>query len=277
MADLPTNVSTTQAPPVSKKPKTTAEWLAMDFGDDNSTYSIAEADQYTRYRRLVDRETNTERFIVVTGSGKNVQYVTVDSLAAARKLYIKEYAKHGGIPALKKALYKSGYISKREYDSTVDFVPYLDEAIRDSTIANVQGYSYEGKQEFIPLTSFLTLKKGTGTGTSAPLTTVSKNASVLDDTEATALAKRLWQRAQGRDPNAKELKEVIPMIQEFQRKNPSVTTTTRNKDNSRFDTTTERGGDPEQFLLEKLSQKNETKAHSILGYYDAFKQSFGGK
>ena len=65
------------------------------------------------------------------------------------------------------------------------------------------------------------------------------------------------------------------MLQDFQKKNPQVNTSTDNEEGTFTSTMIKTGGDPEEFLLEKLSQKDETKARSVLGYYDAFKSVIG--
>ena len=167
MADLPLNVSTTQAPPVKPKNLTTAQYLALDFGGTTPTYWIVDAPDSLGGRHLTDGKAT--RYLVVTGSGKKISYQTVPTIEIARQKYIDSYAKSGGIQTLRKSLLNSGYMSQRAFDQNVDFIPYLDEAIRQSTIANVQSYVYEGKTEFTPLTSYLTAKD-TGAGSGKPTT-----------------------------------------------------------------------------------------------------------
>ena len=192
----------------------------------------------------------------ISGSDSGVRFGDSD---AVRDDYQKQLLKqYGKVPA--------NQMSKA-------IIVGLEDAVAEYTLKQVDDYKNNNVKEFESMDAFLTSGKRSGIGES--LTKTTKTATVYDDTRATALAKNLYQKLQGRDPNAKELKELIPMIQDFQKKNPQVNTSTDNEEGTFTSTMIKTGGDPEEFLLEKLSQKDETKARSVLGYYDAYKSVIG--
>jgi hypothetical protein len=208
-----------------------------------------------------------------TAGQMGIQWGTNDTV---RDLYQKQLMKiYGSKEALYNKLYQAGYIKAKKMSPTTgtrDVLDALQLAVADYSIAQTNDYK-DGKikGDFPTMDAFLS----SGNRDGKSLTQTTKTATVYDDTRATALAKNLYQKLQGRDPNAKELKELIPMIQDFQKKNPQVTTSTDNAEGTFSSNTIKTGGDPEEFLLEKLSQKDETKARSVLGYYDAFKSVIG--
>lgn len=202
-----------------------------------------------------------------------VQWGTNDKV---RDMYQKQLLKiYGSKEALYNKLYQAGYIKTKKMSSTTgsrDILNGLQDAVADYSIAQVDDYKNgKIKGDFPTMDSFLS----SGNRDGKSLTETTKTATVYDDTRATGLIKSLYQKLQGRDPNAKELKELIPMIQDFQKKNPQISTSTQNQEGTFSSGINKLGGDPEEFLLEKLSQKDETKARSILGYYDAFKSVIG--
>ena len=208
-----------------------------------------------------------------TAGQMGIQWGTNDDV---RDLYQKQLMKiYGSKEALYDKLYQAGYIKSKKMSPTTgtrDLLNGLQEAVADYSLAQVNDYK-DGKVkgDFPTMDAFL----GSGNRDGKSLTQTSKTATVYDDTRATGLIKSLYQKLQGRDPNAKELKELIPMIQDFQKKNPQISTSTENEEGTFSSGINRLGGDPEEFLLEKLSQKDETKARSVLGYYDAFKSVIG--
>lgn len=208
-----------------------------------------------------------------TAGQMGIQWGTNDTV---RDLYKKQLLKvYGSEQSLYNKLYEAGYIKSKKMSPTTgarDVLNALQEAVADYSLTQVNDYK-DGriKGDFPTMDAFLS----SGNRDSKSLTQTTKTATVYDDTRATGLIKSLYQKLQGRDPNAKELKELIPMIQDFQKKNPQISTSTQNEEGTFSSGTNQLGGDPEEFLLEKLSQKDETKARSVLGYYDAFKSVIG--
>jgi len=210
----------------------------------------------------------------ISGSDSGATFGDSD---AVRDKYQKQLLKqYGSKQALIDKLYKGGFLSTNKFAAnqmSKAIIGGLEDAVAEYTLKQVDDYKNNNVKEFESMDAFLTSGKRSGIGKS--LTQTDVTATVFDDTRATALIKRLYQTAQGRDPNEKELKELIPMVQDFQKKNPQISTSTRNEEGTYSSGTNRLGGDPEEFLVDKLSQKDETKARSILGYYDAFKSVIG--
>lgn len=210
----------------------------------------------------------------IPGAPSGVRFGDSD---AVRDEYQKQLLKqYGSKQALIDKLFKGGFLKTNKIAAnqmSKAIISGLEDAVAEYTLKQVDDYKNNNVKEFETMDAFLTSGKRSGIGDS--LTRTTKTATVYDDTEATKIIKRLYQTAQGRDPDEKELKELIPILQDFQKKNPQVNTSTDNEEGTFTSTSIKTGGDPEEFLVEKLSEKNETKARSILGYYDAFKSVIG--
>ena len=193
-----------------------------------------------------------------------------------RNKYQKQLIKiYGSKEALYDKLYQAGYIKNKKFNPTTgtrDVLDGLQEAVADYSLAQINDYK-DGKikGDFPTMDAFLT----GGNRDNKSLTRTTKIPTVYDDTRATGLIKNLYQKLQKRDPNEQEIKELIPLLQDFQKRNPEISTTTRNEDDSFTSGINKLGGDPEEFLIDKISQKDETKARRVLGYYDAFKSVIG--
>ena len=290
--DIP-NITTTGLTGNTTKPKTeltskgqiSEEINRSDISDANGLKLIQ-----TRYPYTVDELGNPtvdDSFLYVEPAKPNrmegarpakaedmgIKWGKTDQI---RDLYQKQLMKiYGSNEALYSKLYEAGYIKSKKMSPTTgvrDVLDALQLAVADYSLTQVNDYKNgKIKGDFPTMDAFLS----SGNRDSKSLTQTTKTATVYDDTRATGLIKSLYQKLQGRDPNAKELKELIPMIQDFQKKNPQISTSTQNEEGTFSSGTNQLGGDPEEFLLEKLSQKDETKARSILGYYDAFKSVIG--
>ena len=209
----------------------------------------------------------------LTGTPSGVRFGDSD---AVRDEYQKQLLKqYGSKQGLIDKLFKGGFLKTNKFAAnqmSKAIIAGLEDAVAEYTLKQVDDYKNNNVTEFESMDAFLTSGKRSD---KSSLTQTDVTATVFDDTRATALIKRLYQTAQGRDPNEKELKELIPMVQDFQKKNPQISTSTRNEEGTYSSGTNRLAGDPEEFLVDKLSEKSETKARSILGYYDAFKSVIG--
>ena len=202
-----------------------------------------------------------------------IKWGTTDEV---RNLYKKQLIKiYGTTEALYNKLYQAGYIKNKKMSSTTgtrDMLDALELAVADYSLTQINDYENgKIKGDFPTMDAFLS----SGNRDSKSLTQTTKTATVYDDTRATGLINNLTQRFKGRNANAQEIKELIPMIQDFLKKNPQITTSTQNEEGTFSSGTNKLAGDPEEFLIEKLSQQDETKARSVLGYYDTFKSVIG--
>ena len=209
----------------------------------------------------------------ISGSDSGVRFGDSDDV---RDEYQKQLLKqYGSKQALIDKLFKGGFLSTNKFAAnqmSKAIIKGLEDAVAEYTLKQVDDYKNNNVKEFESMDAFLTSGKRSD---KSSLTRTTSTPTVYSDTEATGLIRNLYQKLQGRNPNAKELKELIPMIQDFQKKNPRITTSTDNEEGTFTSGMIKTGGDPEEFLLEKLSQKDETKARSVLGYYDAFKSVIG--
>ena len=170
-------------------------------------------------RQYIADGAGNQMFIIVTGSGKNIQYKVTSDLTEAQASYIKNFS--GGLPALKKALLNSGYITKDEYANN-SYIGGLIGAISDLSIQSVQAYAYEGKKEFALMSSFLANKKPSGSGTSSKagtwkdtstdLTSVGDAYKEINDYMLDVFGREATQEekdAYYKDINARELKSAV--------------------------------------------------------------------
>jgi hypothetical protein len=197
---------------------TTSSLIDSDFSGDNAKYKVVTQNG----RQYVADSSGNQVFILVTGSGKNVKYQVISDLTKAQASYIKGFS--GGLPALKKALLNSGYISKQEYANN-SYIGGLIGAISDLSIQSVQGYAYEGKTEFQSMSSFLskqksdtgtTSKAGTFKDTLTDITTVGDANKEINDYMLDVFGREATQEEKDafyKDINARELKSGVETVE----------------------------------------------------------------
>jgi len=210
---------TSSAVTVNPGSGTTSSLIDSDFSGDNARYKVITQNgkQYVSDPTLSG---NNQVFIIITGSGKNIKYEVTSDLTKAQASYIKNFP--GGLPALKKALLNSGYITKDEYANN-SYIGGLIGAISDLTIQSVQGYAYEGKTEFKPMASFLMGQKGTGTtskagtfkDTTTDITTIGDAYREINDYMLDVFGREATQEEKDtfyKDINARELKSGVQTV-----------------------------------------------------------------
>jgi len=210
---------TSSAVTVNPGSGTTSSLIDSDFSGDNARYKVITQNgkQYVSDPTLSG---NNQVFIIITGSGKNIKYEVTSDLTKAQASYIKNFP--GGLPALKKALLNSGYITKDEYANN-SYIGGLIGAISDLTIQSVQGYAYEGKTEFKPMASFLMGQKGTGTtskagtfkDTTTDITTIGDAYKEINDYMLDVFGREATQEEKDtfyKDINARELKSGVQTV-----------------------------------------------------------------
>jgi hypothetical protein len=196
--------------------KTSSSLQDSDFLGDAARYKVVTQNG----RQYVADVNGNQFFVIVTGSGKNIKYQVTDDLTKAQAAYIKEFS--GGLPALKKALLNSGYITKDEYANN-NYISGLISAISDLSIQSVQGYAYESKTEFKPMSSFLAGQKGTGTtskagtfkDTTTDITTIGDAYKEINDYMLDVFGREATQEEKDtfyKDINARELKSGVQTV-----------------------------------------------------------------
>lgn len=207
-------------------------------------------------------------------AGKVGPEFTFDRTDTARDKHLADlYKKYGNRQAIVDRLYQSGYLTTNKNVPTDAMLEALDAAAGQYTVDQVEAYKAKQIKEFSTFDDWLGLKKGSakslaGTRTSTQITEFS-------DTDARALINEVIQSLMGREASDKEYANLVPLVQKKQRKNPALVSTTTDAEGRTIATKTKTGINEQQFLIEKLSQRDEAKATRILSYYDAFKQAIG--
>ena len=212
-------------------------------------------------------------YLTTTGGGTGPKAIFFGTADVIRDRYQKQLIKnYGSKQAVIDKLYKAGYLKTNKEVPTSAYLAALDAAAGEYTVAQVNAYKQEGLKEFPTMDEFLAAKKNTGgLGGTRTRTDVTE----FSDTDATKLINTIYQRTMGRDANSKELSKLIPVINQQLKKNPDLISTTTDAEGNVVATKTKTGLNPEQFLIDEVSGKDEAKANKVLGYYNIFKQSLG--
>lgn len=212
-------------------------------------------------------------YLTTTEGGTGEKAIFFGTKDVIRDRYQKQLIKnYGSKQAVIDKLYKAGYLPSNKEISTSTYLSALDSAAAEYTVAQVNAYQQEGVKEFPTMDEFLAARKGdaglAGTKTRTETT-------VYSDTDVTKIINQMYQNIMGRDANTKELGKLIPIVQKQLSKNPDLIYTTTDAEGNVVATKRKTGLNPEQFLIDEVSQKDEAKANKVLGYYNIFKQSIG--
>lgn len=215
---------------------------------------------------------NAYLYVTTTGGGTGEKAFFFGSIDVVRDRYQKQLIKnYGSKQAVIDKLYKAGYLSTNKEVPTDAYLSALDAAAAKYTVAQVNAYKIEGIKEFVTLDEFLVAQKGI----SKAGTKTKPNIVEYSETDLKKIINAISQQEKGRDANAKELSKLIPVINEKLKKNPDLISTTTDAEGNVLATKTKTGLNVEQFLIDEISQQDESKARKILGYYDIYKQSIG--
>jgi len=281
-----TGDGTTDRPTLNSQEQIKAEIDRASISDNNGTKLIQ-----AKYPNTKDEQGNPrveESYLYVepanakmrgtrpgsTAGQMGIQWGTNDTV---RNLYQKQLMNlYGSKEALYNKLYQAGYIKNKKMSPTTGTREVLDAlqmAVADYSLAQTNDYK-DGKikGDFPTMDAFLsTGKRDAG----ASVTQKTKTATVYDESHAKTLARDMYQKLMGRDPSEDEFARIVPDIQAWQKKHPETRVSTQNAEGTIGTNNVTTGGDAEEYLLEKLSQKNEVKANKVLSYYDVFKQVIG--
>jgi hypothetical protein len=208
--------------------------------------------------------------------GKSGLNFTFDVTDSSRDKHLADlYKKYGNREAIVDRLYQAGYLTTNKNVPTDAMLEALDAAAGQYTVDQVEAYKAKQIKEFSTFDDWLGLKKGSAKSLAG--TRTSTQVTEYSDTDARALINDVITSLMGRGASDKEYEKLVPLVQKKQRKNPQLTSTTTDVEGRTVATKTKTGINEEQFLIERLSQRDEAKATRILSYYDAFKQAIGVK
>jgi hypothetical protein len=213
-------------------------------------------------------------YLTTTGGGTGPKAIFFGTADVIRDRYQKQLIKnYGSKQAVIDKLYKAGYLKTNKEVPTSAYLAALDSAAGEYTVAQVNAYKAEGLKEFPTMDEFLAAKKNTG-GLGGTKTRT--NVTEYDESDLKKIINAISQQEKGRDANAKELSKLIPVINQKLKKNPDLISTTTDAEGNVVATKTKTGLNVEQFLIDEISQQDESKAKQVLDYYNIFKQSIGG-
>jgi hypothetical protein len=199
---------------------------------------------------------------------------TFDKTDAARDKHLADlYKIYGGKQAIVDRLYNSGYLTTNKNVPTDAMLSALDQAAAQYTVDQVEAYKSGQIKEFTTLNEWLKLQKG-GADSKAGTRSYT-DATIFSDLDARAVIDDITLNLLQRKPSEAEYEKLVPLIQRKQKKNPAVISTTTDAEGNTVARQTKTGFNEQQFLIERLSEKDEAKANMIMGFYDAFKQAIG--
>jgi hypothetical protein len=212
-------------------------------------------------------------YLTTTEGGKGPKAIFFGTADVIRDRYQKQLIKnYGSKQAVIDKLYKAGYLTTNKQVPTDAYLTALDSAAAAYTVAQVNAYKQEGLKEFPTMDEFLAARKNTG-GLGGTRTRT--NITEFSETDLTKIINAIYQDSMGRDANNKEINKLIPIVNQKLKKNPDLISTTTDAEGNVVATKTKTGLDVEQFLIEKVSGKDEAKARQVLDYYNVFKQTLG--
>jgi len=184
------------------------------------------------------------------------------------------YKIFGSKQAIIDRLYNAGYLNTKKDVPTDAMLAALDAAAAQYTVDQVEGYKSKQITEFQTLAQWLGQRQDRAPESLAG-TRTSRNITEFSDTDARFVIDDVVSALLQRLPSEQEYAKLVPLIQKKQRQNPQITATTTDEKGRVVATKTKTGINERQFLIEKLSKKDEAKANQIMSYYDAFKQAIG--
>jgi hypothetical protein len=211
-------------------------------------------------------------YLTTTDGGKGEKAIFFGTSDVIRDRYQKQLIKnYGSKQAVIDKLYKAGYLPTNKEVPTSAYLAALDSAAGEYTVAQVNAYKQEGLKEFPTMDEFLAAKKGSGLGGTKTKT----NITEYSEGDLKKIINAIYQDWNGRDANSQEINKLIPVINQKLKKNPDLVSTTTDAEGNVVSTKTKTGLNVEQFLIDEISQQDESKANKVLGYYNIFKQSMG--
>lgn len=184
------------------------------------------------------------------------------------------YKVYGSKQAIIDTLYKAGFLPSNKDVPTDTMLSALNAATAEYTVDQVEAYKAKTITEFQTLANWLGQRQDRGPESLAGTRTVPQ-ITEYSDTDARAVIDEIASELLQRLPSEQEYAKLVPLLQKKQRKNPAMVTTTTDEKGRTIASKTKTGINERQFLIEKLSKRDEAKANQLMAYYDAFRQAIG--
>jgi hypothetical protein len=168
-------------------------------------------------------------------------------------------------------LQEAGKLSNAKTADRGKILAALDGVIATYTADNTIAIKNGEIKELPTMDEYLTGMRGKGGGNSF----TTSRTEISSETEAVRYLNQVSQSLTGKNYPQAKLAEGIKILQQMQKKNPSMTTTSRNIEGDTTSSVTRNGLDTQGFLISQIAQTDAAKEKQVLDYYQVFKNSFG--
>lgn len=199
---------------------------------------------------------------------KAFAFGTTDEVA--NKYYTQLVKQYGSKSALAQKLADAGKLSNAKTADRGKILTALGNVIATYTADNTLAIKNGEIKELPTMDEYLSGMRGKG-GNSF----TTSRAEISSETEAVRYLNQVSQSLTGKNYPQEKLAEGIKILQQMQKKNPSMTTTSRNDEGDTTSTVTRNGLDTQGFLIQQIAQTDAAKEKQVLDYYQVFKNSFG--
>jgi hypothetical protein len=200
---------------------------------------------------------------------KSFAFGTTDEVL--NKYYAQLVKQYGSKTALAQKLQEAGKLSNAKTADRAKILGALDKVVATYTADNTIAIKNGEIKELPTMDEYLTGMRGKGGGNSF----TTSRTEISSETEAVRYLNQVSQSLTGKNYPQAKLAEGIKILQQMQKKNPSMTTTSRNDEGDTTSSVTRNGLDTQGFLISQIAQTDAAKEKQVLDYYQVFKNSFG--
>ena len=187
------------------------------------------------------------------------------------KYYSQLVKQYGSKSALAQKLQEAGRLSNAKNADRAKILGALDKVVATYTADNTIAIKNGEIKELPTMDEYLSGLRGKGGGNSF----TTSRTEISSETEAVRYLNQVSQSLTGKNYPREKLAEGIKILQQMQKKNPSMTTTSRNDEGDTTSSVTKNGLDTQGFLIQQIAQTDAAKEKQVLDYYQVFKNSFG--
>jgi hypothetical protein len=187
------------------------------------------------------------------------------------KYYAQLVKQYGTKSALAQKLADAGKLSNAKTADRGKILAALSNVVATYTADNTIAIKNGEIKELPTMDEYLSGLRGTGGGNAF----TTSRTEISSETEAVRYLNQVSQSLTGKNYPKAKLAEGIKILQQMQKKNPSMTTTSRNDEGDITSSVTRNGLDTQGFLISQIAQTDAAKEKQVLDYYQVFKNSFG--
>jgi len=200
---------------------------------------------------------------------KSFQFGSTDEVL--NKYYSQLVKQYGSKSALAQKLQEAGKLSNAKTADRAKILSALDGVVSTYTADNTIAIKNGEIKELPTMDEYLSGMRGKGGGNSF----TTSRTEISSETEAVRYLDQVSQSLTGKAYPKEKLAEGIKILQQMQKKNPSMTTTSRDDSGNTTSSVQKNGLDTQGFLIQQIAQTDAAKEKQVLDYYQVFKNSFG--